>query len=159
MDLVGVCIHVIIHCIHTYICSIMKQFSVVHINVYMDLWECIIQSYPKYTCQCMSQILWLLNIQYWCYWWVMTWWMCTAVNLGGHLYEYMTQATSAFFLLLNDPIFRFCPLQHRLSSHDTRKCIIVIGWVRSLNKHCGCNTSNKLSLQQAHSCISTCDVM
>ena len=63
------------------------------------------------------------------------------------------------FLLLNDPIFRFCPLQHRLSSHDTRKCIIVIGWVRSLNKHCGCNTSNKLSLQQAHSCISTCDVM
>lgn len=46
-----------------YICSIMEQFSVVHINVYiMDLWECIIQSYPKYTCQCMSQILWLLNI-------------------------------------------------------------------------------------------------
>lgn len=59
--------------------------------------------------------------------------MCTAVNLRGHLYEYMTQAT-------NDPIFRFCPLQHMLSSHDTRKCVIVIKWVRSLNKHCGRNT-------------------
>ena len=32
------------------------------------------------------------------------------------------------------------PFANMLSSHDTRKCIIVIGWVRSLNKHCGCNS-------------------